>query len=162
MNDKELNNRIKSLPPCFGVRHFTKGWSKLSQISGKERKDMARILLGCLVGKVPTQVITALQALLDFVYITQYPTHDNTSLQYMEDALDLFHQHKAILTGPDLDIRKHLNISKFHLMLHYMECIRNFGTTNNYNTEMFEHFHINMAKEGWRASNFRDEVPQMT
>ncbi|OJA17377.1 hypothetical protein AZE42_14010 [Rhizopogon vesiculosus] len=27
---------------------------------------------------------------------------------------------------------------------------------------MFEHFHIDYAKEGWRATNFRDELPQMT
>ncbi|OJA09948.1 hypothetical protein AZE42_10127 [Rhizopogon vesiculosus] len=27
---------------------------------------------------------------------------------------------------------------------------------------MFEHFHIDFAKEGWRVSNFRDELPQMT
>lgn len=47
-------------------------------------------------------------------------------------------------------------------MVHYVECIKNFGTTDNYNTEMFEHFHIDMAKEGWRASNFHDEVLQMT
>jgi hypothetical protein len=48
-------------------------------------------------------------------------------------------------------------------MQHYAECIRNFGTTDNYNTEMFEQsFHINYAKEAWRATNFRDELPQMT
>ncbi|KAG1756201.1 uncharacterized protein EDB91DRAFT_1233081 [Suillus paluster] len=41
-------------------------------------------------------------------------------------------------------------------------CIRNFGTTDNYNTEMFEHFHIDYAKEAWRASNFCNELPQMT
>ena len=27
---------------------------------------------------------------------------------------------------------------------------------------MFERFHIDMAKDGWRASNFKNEVPQMT
>ena len=47
-------------------------------------------------------------------------------------------------------------------MQHYAECIRNFGTPDNYNTEMFERFHIDYAKEGWRATNFRDELPQMT
>ncbi|EGO28303.1 hypothetical protein SERLADRAFT_405898 [Serpula lacrymans var. lacrymans S7.9] len=38
----------------------------------------------------------------------------------------------------------------------------NFGTTDNYNTEIFERFHIDFAKECWRASNFCDEVPQIT
>jgi hypothetical protein len=31
----------------------------LSQISGSERKAMARILLGCLIGQLPAQGITA-------------------------------------------------------------------------------------------------------
>jgi hypothetical protein len=56
MTTAELDHRIRSLPPCFGVRHFKNGWSQLSQVSGKERKDMARILLGCIIGKAPSQV----------------------------------------------------------------------------------------------------------
>ena len=162
MDDSELDSHLRTLPPCFGVRHFTGGWSNLSQISGKEHKDMARVLLGCMVGKVPSKVITAYCALLDFLYLAQYPSHDDNTLQYMEDSLDLFHKTKSILTSPDLNIREHLNIPKFHSLLHYVECIKNFGTTDNYNTEMFERFHIDMAKEGWHASNFRNEVPQMT
>ncbi|KAJ7938112.1 hypothetical protein B0H13DRAFT_2226442 [Mycena leptocephala] len=41
----ELDARIRVLPPAFGVRHFSKGISPLSQISGSERKAMARIYL---------------------------------------------------------------------------------------------------------------------
>ncbi|KAG2035181.1 hypothetical protein BDR03DRAFT_868625, partial [Suillus americanus] len=46
MSEQELDDRIRCLPPCFGVHHFKKGWSELSQVSGKERKDMARIFWG--------------------------------------------------------------------------------------------------------------------
>lgn len=162
MSEKELDKRIQCLPPCFGVRHFKRGWSHLSQISGNERKDMARILLGCLIGKAPSQFIACYRALLDFIYIAQYPSHDDDSLQYLEDALNLFHSNKAILTDSELGIRDHLNLPKIHSMVHYTQSIKAFGTTDNYNTEMFERFHIDYAKEGWRASNFRDEVPQMT
>ena len=160
IDDSELDSRVHSLPPSFGLCHFKGGWSCLSQISGKERKDMAQILLGCLVGKVPAEVLVCYRALLDFIYIAQYPTHDNDSLQYLEDVLDLFHTNKHIFV--DCSIWEHLDIPKFHSMVHYVESIRNFETTDNYNTEMFEQFHIDMAKEGWRASNFRNEVPQMT
>ena len=38
MDDEELDHRVSTLPPCFGLRHFKGGWSRLSQISGKERK----------------------------------------------------------------------------------------------------------------------------
>ncbi|EGO25961.1 hypothetical protein SERLADRAFT_437687 [Serpula lacrymans var. lacrymans S7.9] len=136
MDPKELDQRISSLPACYGVRYFKNGISALGQIRGKERKDMARIFLG-----------------------SQYPTHDNTTLGYLSDALDTFHKHKDILV--QLNIREHLNIPKFHSLLHYCQFIIWFGTTNNYNMEMFERFHIDFAKEGWRASNKRNEAPQM-
>ena len=160
MDDAELVHHVHTLPPCFGLRHFKGGWSRLSQISGKEQKDMTSILLGCLVGKVPSEVLVCYRALLDFIYIVQYPTHNDESLQYLEDALDLFHEHKQVLI--DIGVHDHLDIPKLHSMVHYMELIKNFGTTDNYNTEMFKRFHIDMAKEGWWASNFRNEVPQMT
>jgi hypothetical protein len=61
-----------------------------------------------------------------------------------------------------MGVRKqnHINIPKFHSLLHYIESIKLFGATDNYNTETFERFHIDFAKEGWRASNRRDEFPQ--
>jgi hypothetical protein len=162
MEVKELDERIKVLPPCYGVRHFKKGWSGLAQVSGGERKHMARILLACIVGKVPSQVLTCFRGLLDFIYIAQYASHDDTTLQYLEDALDLYHANKDVLMDEQLGLRTHLNLPKFHSMIHYTQSIRAFGTTDNYNTEMFERFHIDCAKEGWRASNFRNELPQMT
>jgi hypothetical protein len=72
MTPDELDARIRVLPPAFGVRHFSKGISPLSQISGSERKAMARILLGCLIGRLPAQGITACRSILDFIYLAQY------------------------------------------------------------------------------------------
>ena len=60
-------------------------------------KDMASILLGCLVGRIPNDVMLTFRALLDFIYLAQYPTHDDTTLKYMTDALELFHKHKDVL-----------------------------------------------------------------
>ncbi|KAI0724930.1 hypothetical protein C8Q72DRAFT_786477 [Fomitopsis betulina] len=58
MDEKELDQRIRCLPPVYGTRHFKNGISALSQVSGSERKDMARILLGCLVGRIPCYATT--------------------------------------------------------------------------------------------------------
>jgi hypothetical protein len=63
MTEAELDARVRSLPPCFGMRHFKNGWSRLTQISGKERKDMGRILLGCIIGKAPSEVSSLLGVL---------------------------------------------------------------------------------------------------
>ena len=161
MTKEELDRRLHLLPPAYGVRYFKNGISALSQISGQERKDMAKILLGCLVNaKIPSGVLRAAKAILDFIYIAQYPSHDDTTLGYMEDALKAFHQDQDIFikTG----VQEDFNIPKLHSLLHYIDSIKDFGTTDNYNTEMFERLHIDFAKEGWRASNHRDERPQMT
>jgi len=131
-------------------------------VSGKERKDMARILLGCLVGKVPSLVILCYRAILGFIYIAQYSSYDDNTLKYLEELLDLFHANKYILTDPDLvALREPLNIPKFHSMPHYVQAIHDFSTTDNYNTKMLERFHIDCAKDAWRASNFKDKLPQM-
>jgi len=155
----ELDQRICCLPPGYGLRHFKNGISALSQISGPERKNMAKILLGCLVGSMPATGIKAVTALLDFIYIAQYTAHDNTTFGYLRDALQRFRQHRQYFL--DCKIRKHFSIPKFHSLLHYIESIELFGTTDNYNTEMFERLHIDFAKHGWRATNQRDEFPQM-
>ncbi|KAF8145351.1 hypothetical protein K438DRAFT_1630258 [Mycena galopus ATCC 62051] len=159
MTEAELDARIRSLPPAFGIRHFEKGISLLSQVSGKERKAMARILLGCLVGKLPAKGIKACRSILDFIYLSQYSTHDDGTLASMREALDVWHKNRDFFI--QATVRKDFNIPKFHSLLHYVESIQYFGTTDNYNTEMFERLHIDFTKNGWRASNRRDEFPQM-
>ncbi|KAI6010552.1 hypothetical protein EDC04DRAFT_2871165 [Pisolithus marmoratus] len=133
INESELDCQLQTLPQCSGIHHFKDGWSKLSQ-------QMVKVLLGCLVGKVPNDVLTCYKALLDFVYLAQYPSHDDNTLEYMEAALTLFHKHKEVFIS--LGIQDHFNVLKFHSLLHY-------------------HLHIDLAKEGWHASNTRNLIPQM-
>lgn len=159
LSPQELDRRIRALPPAFGLRQFKNGISALSQISGSERKNMAKVLLGCLVGCMPLKGISAVTALLDFIYIAQYSTHDSITIGYMQDALDRFQKNRDYFISTL--VREDFNIPKFHSLLHYIESIENFGTTDNYNTEMFERLHIDFAKYGWRATNQRDEFPQM-
>ena len=45
----ELDARCRRLPPNHQVRHFFKGITPLSRLTGKEHNDMARILLGLII-----------------------------------------------------------------------------------------------------------------
>ena len=155
-----LDERIRALPPAYGLHHFKNGISALSQISGSERKNMAKNLLGCLIGIMPKDGIKAVTALLDFIYIAQYEAHDDITLGYLDDALKRFFEHRDYFIK--IKVRQDFHIPKFHSLLHYVNSIRLFGTTDNYNTEMFERLHIDFSKNGFRASNKRDEFPQMT
>ncbi|KAJ3722652.1 hypothetical protein C8R42DRAFT_696108 [Lentinula raphanica] len=159
VGEEELDERIRQLPPTPGVRHFPKGISGLAQMTGTEQKHIARILLGCLVGKMEPKGITACRSLLHFIQLAQYPSHDKETLQYMQNELDTWHKYRDYFI--DKGAREHFNIPKFHSLLHYIDSIRWIGTTDNSNTEGFERLHIDFAKEGWRASNKRDVFPQM-
>jgi hypothetical protein len=71
-----------------------------------------------------------------------------------------FHDNKSIFV--DLGVRDEFNLPKLHSCRHYAPYIKSFGTTDNYNTEYTERLHIDLAKEAYRSTNFKDEFPQMT
>ncbi|KAG1742091.1 hypothetical protein EDD22DRAFT_982192 [Suillus occidentalis] len=96
LHPSELDARTKSLPPCF----------ELSQISGREHKEMVHIILGCLVGKIPRRVILVYHSLLDFIYLAQYPTHNNHTLGYLQEALDTFYKNKVAFERLHIDFAK--------------------------------------------------------
>ncbi|KAH9964004.1 hypothetical protein BJV74DRAFT_880007 [Russula compacta] len=149
MTPEELDRRVRCLPPAYGLRHFKKGISTLSQISGTERKNMAKILLAGII---------ACHSLLDFIYLAQYTTHDDLTLGYLNDACR--HGMCTNHTSSKSTSRQpqHPQVS---FPNHYLLSIKLLGSTDNYNTEMFEQLHIDFVKEGWRASNQREEFPQM-
>lgn len=159
IGEEELDHRISPLPPACGVRHFKKGISTLAQVTGTERKHIARILLCCLVGKIDSEGVIACRSLLNFIHLAQYPFHDEETLGYLQTELDTWHQYRSYFL--QTAIQENFNIPKFHSLLHYVNAIRWLGTTDNYNTELFECLHIDFAKEGWRASNKCDHFPQM-
>jgi hypothetical protein len=162
----EIDARCRIMPPNHQITLFPKGISFLSRISGKEHKAICRVLLGLIVdlplpgGHVPSRVLRAVRALLDFWFLAQYPSHTGDTLCRLEDALCRFHANKGVFI--DLGIREQFNIPKLHSLIHYKTSISLFGTADNYNTEQSERLHIDFTKDAYRATNHRDEFPQMT
>ncbi|KAI0040537.1 hypothetical protein FA95DRAFT_1549668 [Auriscalpium vulgare] len=162
----EMDERCKRLPRNHGARLFSSGISHLSRVSGQEHKDMCRILMALIVdlelpdGSSPARVVRAVRALLDFLYLAQYPSHSENTLGYLEEALQRFHDNKDVFE--ELGIREHFNIPKLHGLSHYVASIKLFGTTDNYNTEATERLHIDYAKDAYRSTNHKDAFHQMT
>ncbi|KZT18176.1 hypothetical protein NEOLEDRAFT_1103767 [Neolentinus lepideus HHB14362 ss-1] len=162
----EIDARCRRFPPNHSIRIFTKGISKLSKITGREHSQMCQLLLGMVVDirlpdALPTaRLVRAVRAILDFCYFAQYPVHTDDTLGQLEDALRRFHANKSIFV--DLGIQSDFNIPKLHALLHYLISIKYFGTTDNYNTEYTERLHIDFTKDAYRATNHKDEYPQMT
>jgi hypothetical protein len=165
-DNAELDARCRRLPPNHHLRHFWKGITHLSRPTGKEHSDIARILLGIIIdmplpeGQSPVRLVRATRALLDFLYLAQYPVHSSRTLDQLQAALTCFHDNKQVFD--DLGIRESWEIPKLHFVSHYVALIKTLGTTDNFNTEYTERLHIDLAKNAYKATNHRDELPQMT
>ncbi|KAI0373820.1 hypothetical protein BV20DRAFT_988937 [Pilatotrama ljubarskyi] len=163
---EEIDARCRRLPPNHNLRHFTKGISTLSRVTGKEHQDISRILMGLIIGlQLPggmssSRLVRATRALLDFLYLSQYSCHTTKTLTLLDEALAAFHANKGIFV--DLGIREHFRLPKLHALEHYRRSIELFGTTDNYDTQYSERLHIDFTKEAYRASNRKDEFAQMT
>ena len=120
---RELDSRSHCLPPNHNVRHFSKGISGFSRISGKEHAEICKVILGLVIGlPLPdglssAQLLSDTCGLLDFLYLSQLPVHNDMTLKKMESSLDDFHTNKSIFI--DLKIRSHFNFPKLHSLLHY-------------------------------------------
>jgi len=162
----EIDARCRRLPPNHNIRLFLKGISGLSRVTGKEHAQIADVILGLIIGiRLPgghssTRLLRAVRGILDFLYLAQYPMHSSKTLDQLQDALQKFHDNKAIFI--DLGIRANFGIPKLHNLEHYKMYIELFGTTDNTNTEYTERLHIDLSKDAWKSTNGKDEYPQMT
>lgn len=163
---EEVDARCRRLPPNHNLRTFPKGISKLSRVTGQEHNQIGRILLAVVMdaplteGYSNAQLVRATRGLMDFVFLAQYPVHTSKTLELLEDALSRFHENKSIFV--DLGIRGHFNFPKLHFISHYVNLIKLYGTTDNFNTETTERLHIDFAKDAYAATNHKDEFLQMT
>jgi hypothetical protein len=132
----------------------------MTQWTGTEHKNMEKVFLGVLASATDPAVIRAVQAILDFIYYAHFETHTDKSLCCLDEAWATFHKNKKVFQ--DLLIRNHFNISKLHNIKHYVDSIRSRGTADGFNTEGTERLHIDLAKLGYRASNKKAYIKQMT
>jgi Plavaka transposase len=101
------------VPAYLEMTRPTRAYSEVSQWQGKEMKTMARFLMAVVVGALnaPSGVqkrpfedaIKCTRGLLDFWMYCQYPSHDDESLEQMDDALKRFHDSKGVflsIRGP--------------------------------------------------------------
>ncbi|KAI0078950.1 hypothetical protein K474DRAFT_1593052 [Panus rudis PR-1116 ss-1] len=165
-NKSEIDARCRRLPPNHSIRYFAKGITPLTKLTGREHNDIARILLGLVAGmrlpnnKPTDRLVASVRAMLDYLFLCQYPIHSTQTLDLLDDALQRFHESKSIFI--DLGIREHFNFPKLHFADHNRTSIENLGSLDNFTAEYTERLHIDYAKDAYDATNHKDIYPQMT
>ncbi|KAI0684573.1 hypothetical protein BC835DRAFT_1409120 [Cytidiella melzeri] len=156
--EDEVDRQFRTMPTHPDLCHFHKGISLVSQWTGNEYKHMEKVFLGVVAGSADADVVKAVQAVLDFVSYAHLETHTNDSLSGLINAWTRFHSYKQVFLR--LGVQKDFNgIPKLHSMTHYLESMR---TADRYNSEGPEQLHINFAKVGYRASNCKQYIHQIT
>lgn len=133
----------------------------MSQCTGSEHRQMEKVFIGVLCGlhDDTPNLIAAARHLLDFIYLSHYPSHSTSTLAQMNKSLEDFHSVKQVFI--DIGVREHFNIAKIHSTLHYISSIIDIGCLDGVNTEQTERLHIDYAKLGYRASNKKNYTQQM-
>ncbi|KAJ7919735.1 hypothetical protein B0H13DRAFT_1868316 [Mycena leptocephala] len=129
--EAELDARCRRLPPNHNIRLFMKGISRLNRVTGREHAQISRFILGIIIDiplpgvQSPVRLIQVVRAILDFVYLAQYPMHTTETLDLLEDARQRFHENKTIFV--ELGVREDFNLPKLHSWDHYSMNIKLFG-----------------------------------
>ncbi|KIM74365.1 hypothetical protein PILCRDRAFT_80156, partial [Piloderma croceum F 1598] len=132
----DIDQRIALAPSFAGLRRFPEG-RRFKQWTGDDSKALMKVYLPAIEGHVPSEMVQALRALIDFIYIARRDIIDSNSLEAMDDALECFHKYRKI----------------------FQECA--FGAPNGLCSSMTESKHIKAVKEPWRRSNRFDALSQM-
>ena len=155
----EIDLRFKAMTGHPSLRHFQKGITLVSQWTGQEYKELEKVFLGVVAGAADGMVVSAVRAALDFIFYAHFERHTDSTLQKLEAAWIDFHEKKSVFI--QYGVRKHFNFPKFHSMQHYLHMIKSHGTADNFNTELPERLHIDIAKDAFDHTNKRDYIPQM-
>lgn len=164
----ELDRRLKLLQPIVGIRHFSKGISHLSQWTGREDRELQRVILAVVDGhaRLNGKAMECLCAIHDFIYLAQYRSHTDGTLKYLSDALATFHRCKNIFiknggrSGKD-GVIPHFNIPKLCALHSYERHIPELGSSPQFSSDISEALHKSMAKAAYEATNRKEFLEQM-
>ena len=155
----QLDERFRRVPQFPGLKLF-KGFSRVKQWTGVEQKAIVRQLIPVLAPLLSVKEPAAMhcaRAIVDFILMAQYKTHDDETLRYMEQALYRIDKMKvafrALRPIDKSTDEGHFNFPKFHAMTHYTSFIRDFGAADNYDTEHSEAGHKYHVKDFYGRTN---------
>lgn len=123
-----LDKRFRQVPSFQNMKQF-KHFSKVSQWTENKQKAIVKqlipVLAPILTGKTPAAMHCA-RAILDFVMLAFYISHNKSTLGYMEAALYRLDKLKKVFkkSRPTSEIGEHhFNYPKLYVILHYADFI---------------------------------------
>jgi hypothetical protein len=160
----EIDARFSIMPKYFGLRRFTKGiYNKQHPWMVHEYRAMMKVILGVLAGLCPKEGMLLLREYLIINYLSQYPVHNDTSLGWLDGAIDTFWRILRNPKGRFVHLKDNVRFkdsvvtetwapSKLHYFRHYAQCVREKGALTSYSTDRTEIWH-KILKAAYNRSN---------
>ncbi|KAF7318519.1 hypothetical protein HMN09_00361800 [Mycena chlorophos] len=82
----EMDRSFQAMTLHPSLRHFKKGITLTTQWTGKEHKEMAKVLLGIAANAADPKVLRAVRGVIDFTYYAHFRIHTDESLALMDLA----------------------------------------------------------------------------
>ncbi|KAG8824557.1 hypothetical protein FRC19_001546 [Serendipita sp. 401] len=165
----EIDQRLSQLQHVVGLRSFPNGVRHISQMTGREDRELQRVSVALVAGssKINRAVMRNLRAFHDFLYLIQYRSHDEETIGYIQKALAAFHRTKRaawIDTGArrgKSGLINHFRIPKLSGLHVYARHIPELGSSIQFSTEIPERLHKPMAKTPYKGTNRKNYAIQM-
>ncbi len=167
LGDNEIDRRYMCLQKHIQHRHFSNGFTSFGQHTCREHRDLEASFIAVIADhpKITPDIMKALRAVLDFIFLAQLEKHTTTTIQQLRGHLQTFHANKhhistaGIRNGPRQ--KGQFNIPKLELMNHVPDFVQQLGSVLQYTTEHTERCHITMAKQPYRSTNKKGYQPQI-
>ncbi|KAI6022479.1 hypothetical protein BKA83DRAFT_4054337, partial [Pisolithus microcarpus] len=157
----ELDRRLALLQPRIGTRSWPNGISTLKQCTGREHRDLEKVLPVVAAGALPDNVLCAVRAITEFIFLAQNIYLYDETLHALTEALREFHHYKRSIisaggrqgkNGP----LQHFQIPKLELAQHVVRSTRAMGSPYQWSSDITERCHITHVKTPYRLSNRRN------
>ena len=96
----------KSLAAYPNYSELNKEYSRIFQWTRKEMRNLVKVILLCFAASlcrphaaersIFTKALTSIRSSVDFTLMSQYTGHTNETVEYLEEYLNAFHDHKDV------------------------------------------------------------------
>lgn len=167
LGKEEIDARYKLLHPRKGWKHFPKGVSKLTKVTGRDHRNLQRYLLCAIDGFTPPTYTKLVRLFIECLYISQKLEITKNDLKTIKRLLTEFHKIKEIAhekkyrTSKDKNKPPNWRIPKLEMQFAILFTIAYLGNLLGLSTDITEHEHILMVKEPFRHTNHKNFFLQM-
>lgn len=158
VGDDELDFRFRTHHKRIGIRHFAQGITHVKQMTGREHREIQRIIVPIITGVANPDFVRAVRALIDFIYKAQAPTFTPTSIADMSSSLQEFHRFKHAIILAEArrgasGVINHFDIPKLELLTSFSRAILNLGSLIPFTSDVTERMLITQCKNPFERTN---------